>query len=136
WRCARHHANQVVAIFELTGQRLGLIRCVPALPRPAAAPARPAVQTLRLTVVTEKLAPASETSQPQQPATLADVIAAKLNGPPWTGRPPRDDRTELDPVVDEAGRAPANGAHPAARILLDTAGEVGAVEVPQGKGVS
>jgi GT2 family glycosyltransferase len=96
WRCARHRANQVVAIFDLTGQRLGLIRCVPALPQPAAAPARPAAQTLHMRVV-----------------------------------------TELDPAVDEAGRAKANGAaHPVARNLRDTAGEVGAAEVPHRKGAS
>jgi hypothetical protein len=46
------------------------------------------------------------------------------------------DRTEPDPAADEAGKAIANGARHAGRRRLDSAHEVGAEEVPQGKGVS
>jgi hypothetical protein len=134
WCGGRHRANRVVAIFDLMAQRLGLTRCAPA---PAPAPLHtPAAETQRLAALPVVTAPAPETGQPQQPAALADLNAAKLAGPPWPGRPSMHDRTEPDPAVDEAGKALANGARHAARRLLDSAREVGAEEVPQGKGVS
>src|SRR5262249_21336626 len=135
WYGGRHRANRVVAIFDLMAQRRGLIRCAPA-PAPAPLHTPPAAETRRLAALTLVTAPAPETGQPQQPAALADLNAAKLAGPPWMGRPSMHDRTEPDPAVDEAGKALANGARHAPGRLLDSAHEVGAEEVPQGKGMS
>jgi hypothetical protein len=135
WCCGRHRANRVVAIFDLMGQRLGLVPCAP-----GAAPAQPhtpqAGETQRMATLTVVMAPGPEIVQPQQPAAQADQVAAKSAGPPWMEILPMHDRTEPDGLVDEAGRAPGNGARPVVPILLDTASEVGAVDGPQGKGVS
>jgi hypothetical protein len=135
WCGGRHRANRVVAIFDLMAHRLGLIRCA-TTPAPASLHAPPAAETRRLAALTVVTAPAPETGRPRQPAALADLNGAKVAGHPWMERPSMHDRTEPDPVVDEAGNALANGARHAARRRLDSAHEVGAEEAPQAKGAS